>query len=125
MRFKTMITFIYLWLVPFTCLGKQDMDLLYSAHNQREILEWGKKLGYCQSITFEENKKKLLVLLIDRGSGVECDSIFVYLWEKEQWRFRFFRITYTKVAVENTEKSLIFKSKLGKILLEQPFDGID
>jgi len=90
-----------------------------------ELTEWGKKHAFAvRTLDYEEKGKKLIVLLADAGSGGPREGIYLYLFDRNEWNLVLVRYTNTRVSIEKTKTSLVFKSKSGAVLLEQPFDTI-
>jgi len=98
------------------------MEVLYSAGSEAAILVWVKQQrGYSRSFEYKQDTHRVIVLLLDRGSGVYLDEIYVYCMsdDEEKWRLVLFRVTHTKVTVEEKGGNLVFKAENGDIILEQ------
>lgn len=124
MRAKLAIVLLLFWALTYL-VSASEISLLQTAKTASEIAEWGKKHAFAVRVfDYEETGKKLLVLLADAGSGVYRDRIYLYLFERSEWSLVLVRYTNTKVTIDKTETSLVFRSKSGAILLEQPFESI-
>lgn len=103
------------------------MEVLFSAGTKDAVLAWGKQQhGYCRSVDYSHGENKVVVLLIDRGSGVRLDYIYVYATSKGQkeWRLILFRPTDAEVEVREVEGKLVFRTVTQDVILVQSLDAI-
>lgn len=103
------------------------MKVLSRAPTKDAILAWAKEQkGYPRAFEYRRDKNDVIVLLIDRGSGVRLDNIYVYgMSEGEsEWSLVLFRPTDTEIKVQEEKETLVFSTLTGDVVLRQSFDAI-
>jgi len=104
------------------------VEPLLAAQSKESLLAWSKQIGYTRASEYSHGNTTILVLLVDRGSGVRLDYIYVYRMSPEpkakEWHLVLFRPTDTEVVVQVTNGRMVFLTKAGDVILEQPLDAV-
>lgn len=125
MRAKlTLIMFLF-FLRPLPDEAMEVMRIPWTAKSDKEIELWAASQGTSyRSLRYDDNGKKLLVVLIDSGSGVITEDIYVFFQEQTVWYLGVARFTNEEVRVEKTKSSLRFISIAGDLLVDQPLASL-
>ena len=130
MRTKNYYIFFLICFWPVSCFGAKEKmaEILSSAPNKSIIENWGKSpFTSIRTFEYEVDKIETFVMLVDRGSGIYLENIYVYekYSKNEEWHLRLFYKADTKVTIEKNGKSLLFKAQSGDLMVEHRLGKID
>ena len=103
-------------------------NIMVMASSDDDLIDWAKStFGSVARYDYQDNRRNILVLVVDRGSGLTLQSVLIYEQNDYDWNLVLVRFTNSSElnpALINNSKELEFKSKSGKSLMRFTLDSL-
>ncbi len=99
-----------------------DSSAAFIYQDISQIIEWGKSNGNLVTVNSEKfriNNREVLILLVDKCSGIYCLSIYIFVAKNKHWQLIASSNARIKEKIEtiidNKSKKIIFNTKYAQI----------
>lgn len=90
--------------------------------DKSQIIEWGRNFGtfvYVQSEEFKVKNSNIIILMVDKCSGVRCLNMYVFEQEGKNWKLMTATNTDIRekinIRVNNEQDEIVFETESRKI----------